>query len=223
MKYQKPVVVPVSKALISTAAGIAATIGVLTSEPALGATVTYDFVVDVYEGAYIGKYNGSFSYDGSTALIPCLSGGVLASCATTTDNNLTVQFNFLGNTYTEKQEYDIGYPRVFFPLSATSGGLSFLVVSPSAPVGFFFVGNTFQIGNTEGDNPYDGVEVGKVNYTLRPPDPQPEPPPPDDGGAVAVPEPSEVAGSVLALGLLGIGWYWRRSKTTAINLDKDHR
>lgn len=195
-------------------------IGVLTSKPAVGATVTYDFTVDVYTGDYIGKYDGSFSYDDSTALVPCLSGGVQASCATTTDNNLTVQFNFLGSTYTEKQERDSGYPRVFFPLSATSGGLSFLVVSPTAPVGFFFVGNTFQVGNTEGDNPYDGIEVGKVAYALRPPDSQPGPgtgsgsgSDPDDGGATAVPEPSETAGSALAIGLLSLGLYLRRGKT----------
>lgn len=216
-------------------------VGVLSSKPAMAATVTYDFTVDVYTGAYVGKYNGSFSYDDSTAPISCESGGAPTSCLTPTDNNLTVLFNFLGNTYTEKNERDSGYPRVFFP-SATNlslaeangyGGLSFLVVSPQAPVGFFFLGYKFRIGNTEGADPY-GLEndpVGNVSYTLRPPlpDPQPEPtpdpspdnPPPDDDGATAVPEPSEIGGSALALSLLGIAWYWRRSKTAAIDPDQD--
>lgn len=228
----------VSKTLLSTAAGIAAMVGVLNAKPALGATVTYDFTVDVYTGAYVGKYNGSFSYDGSTTLVPCTSNGIETTCATPSANNLTVTFDFLGTTYTEKQERDQSddYPRVFFPVSPTSGGLSFLVVSPQAPVGFFILGNQFRVGNVEGDNPYDsGVVVGNVLYALRPlpdPDPQPGPDPdpypdpspepdPDDGGAVAIPEPSEIAGSALALGLLGLGWYRRRSKAVPIDQDKD--
>lgn len=228
MNDQRPVVVSVSKALISTVAGIAAMVGVLNSKAAMGATVTYDFTVDVYTGAYIGKYNGSFSYDGSTQLVPCRSGGVSTVCANRIENNLTVQFDFLGNTYTENQERDLSadYPRVFFPLSETSGGLSFLVVAPQAPVGFFILGHEFRVGNVEGDNPYDsGVPVGTVAYTLRSPQPDPQPgPPPDpdpDNGAAAVPEPSEIAGSTLALGLLGLGWYRRRSKAVVMDQDKN--
>jgi hypothetical protein len=229
MNDQRPVVVSVSKAIISTAASIAAVVGVLNSKAAMGATVTYDFTVDVYTGAYIGKYNGSFSYAGSTTLVPCKSGGVQTVCANRIENNLTVQFDFLGNTYTENQERDLSadYPRVFFPLSETSGGLSFLVVSPRAPVGFFILGHTFRVGNTEGDDPYGSEEdnVGNVVYKLRLPNPDTQPgPPPDpapDNGAAAVPEPSEIAGSTLALGLLGLGWYRRRSKAVVMDQDKN--
>lgn len=233
MNYQMPVVVSVSKALLA-AAGMAAIVGVLNSKPAMGATVTYDFTVDVYTGAYLGKYNGSFSYNGSTPLVPCTT-NITTVCATPEANNLTVQFNFLGTTYTEKDEYDVGYPRVFFPISGTaelnpSGGLSFLVVPPKASVGFLFVGHTFQVGVTEDAPYYSGTQVGTVSYTLRLPDPEPGPKPDpdpdplpdpdDDGGAIAVPEPSEIAGSTLALGLLGIGWYRQRRKAAVSDRDK---
>ncbi|MGQ9872022.1 PEP-CTERM sorting domain-containing protein [Leptodesmis sp.] len=111
-------------------------------------------------------------------------------------------------------------------MSETSGGLSFLVVAPQAPVGFFILGHEFRVGNVEGDNPYDsGVAVGTVAYTLRSPQPDPQPgphpdPAPDDGAA-AVPEPSEIAGSAVALGLLGVGWYRRRSKAVVMDQNKN--
>jgi hypothetical protein len=254
MNYQKPVVAMVSNALLASTAGVVATLGISALQPALGATVTYDFSVNIPAGnSYAGTHNGSFSYDDSTSLVPCkgtqsVNGQpvqVDTVCAVPEINSLAVQFNFLGNTYTEQQDFDYTpngskFPSLYFPTVGTIGsapdflgGLSFLVVPPTSPVGFFIVGSDFFVGNIDDGDPYDsGTQVGSVLYALRPitpPDPEPEPPPDtgggdegdDDGEAVAVPEPSEIAGSAIAVGMLGAAWYWRRKKVKPVNLDRD--
>jgi hypothetical protein len=263
MSYQKPVVVPVSKAFFSTAA-IAVLLGMGSPNPAIGATVTYDFTVNVPTGTYAGQHTGSFSYDDSTTLVSCTSNGQTTVCAVPSINQLTIRFNFFNKTYNETQDVDYvpppnvnpdsEYPKVFFPISGApgsspSGGLSFLVAPNGTDPGFFILGYDFYANSSLialNSLTADSL-VGQLTYALRPvtppdpqpgpdPDPQPtpEPTPPidngggdngggnggDDGGAVAVPEPAEIGGSVLAAGLLTLGWYWRRRKVKAIDLDK---
>lgn len=223
---------PVLKALISITAGIATLGCVVMVKPVEAAVITYDFTVDVTTGSYVGKYNGNFSYDDSQ---PLLATSNNLFYATPANHNLSIVFNFLGQTFTQQDERDLnmGYPNLYFSRTNNTDsivGLSLLVLQPRSPVGFFILGQEFLVGNVEGVNPYAGTPVGTVSYTKRVvPDPIPSPsvsPPPtlppsppsppvtvdpcEGGACAAVPEPSEIVGTGLAIGLLGLGWGIRR-------------
>jgi hypothetical protein len=207
----------------------AAAISAAIAPSAKAAFLTYDFTVNVTSGGAIGRYDGNFRFDASKPLILCDAVRGFY-CANPVDNNLTVQFDFLGKTYTEKDDSGFNlFPNVVFnsPVinaqSSQDVALSFLVSPPQAD-GFFIFGGDFRMGRGT-DLFSEATSVGNVVIrTLQLPGPQPGPQPgphpepvpePCAGDScTAVPEPSEIAGSVVALGLLGLVWRSRRKRST---------
>jgi hypothetical protein len=187
----------------------------LTSNSADAATLTYDMTVDVTQGQYQGTYQGSFSYDAINPLQPCQD-GTSGTCATVQQNKLSVLFNFLGKIYSEKQDidYDSGFPAVYFQ-NNTLTGLSFVVVPPTSNISFSILGRSFYMGFETYPDPLtkQGL-VGTVSYKLKQfppaPAPAPAPIPPCSGNCESIPEPSEIAGSALAIALIGLGLKLRR-------------
>jgi hypothetical protein len=202
-----------------------ATLALAIAKPVEAAMLTYDFEVNVTSGTSIGKYKGNFSFDTSKPLFLC---DVVQGyyCANPVSNDLTVTFDFLGKTYTEKDDSQYSlFPTAVFnsPVlnaqSSQSVALSYLV-SPLNADGFFVFGGDFHVGR--GDDLFDAVtKVGTVIYSLRLPGPKPGPQPGPQPGpdpcqgdsCAAVPEPSEIAGSVIGLGLLGAVWQLRRKRS----------
>ncbi|UBF27428.1 hypothetical protein K9N68_05630 [Kovacikia minuta CCNUW1] len=191
------------KNLFASTAGIVALHLTVNTQPAQTFSLTYNFTVNITTGTYAGNsYTGAFSYDNSN-----LTGSGL-EFVSPTQGNLGVLFNFLNRTYTQAQDRDAvsGFPRVYFR-NGNLLGLSFLVVPPTANPGFFFVpdetpgfNSGFYLGST--DTTY-GQRVGSIAYALQPdPDPGPGPNPCGNNSCPAVPEPTEIAGSLLALSLL---------------------
>lgn len=178
----------------------------LTSYPADAATLTYGITVDVTQGSYQGIYQGSFSYDNSNPLQPCQDSAAF-TCATVKQNKLSVLFNFLGKTYSEKQDtdYEIGFPAVYFQNNALAG-LSFVVTPPTSDISFSILGKSFYIGFDI--YPDSSTPQGSVSYKLL--ESPPAPPPSCSINCETVPEPSEMAGSALAIALLGLGLKLRR-------------
>jgi hypothetical protein len=217
-KYEGFMVKHALMALTALCVGTAG-IGFESIKSAEAVTFTYDFTVDVTSGTSVGKYKGNFSFDPAKPFLPCDTAQPFY-CANPVDHDLKVQFNFLGKTYTEKD--DIGYnffPNVVFnsPIfntqSSQSAVLSFLVDPAASTNGFFIFGNIFRVGS--GTNLFTAAtNVGTVSYALRPPDTKPGPLPCENGSCTAVPEPSEIAGSGVALGLLGLVWSARRKRNT---------
>ncbi len=218
--------------LLPAIAGVVALGLTADIKPATAAVITYDFTVDVTTGQYLGKYDGQFSFDTSNPLLPCP--GTDITCATPAQNGLKVSFNFLGTTFTTQDDigFTQGFPAAyFFPESTTIPySLSFIVAPPTSSVSFAVLGGDFYVNfprfPTVGDSTQD---VGTVAYTLVVPTPPPVYPPPapppeeppspacgTDGCATAVPEPSEVAGSVVAMGILGAVWRLRRKRFTPL-------
>lgn len=152
-------------------------------KPALAATITYDFTVDVTSGSLAGiQGSGFFSYDDST-----LKGIGLETLRA--NGGLDISFEFSGKTYNETDDINFpNFPMVQFQDSSLLG-LSFLAEEP---------GFAFQIGTPNpapdvfgGDEFIYGVRPdidgeGVVSYSSRP-----------------VPEPSTLSGlAVIGLGLL---------------------
>ena len=207
---------PMTKAtlhtLLASAVGAAALSLAVGAEPAQAFRVTYDFSLSIPTGDYAGTHRGSFSYD-DTNLV-----GKGREIVNPTNDNLTVLFNFLGRIYTERDDADFFNTSNQFPKVAFQDGrllgLSFLVLPPTADPGFLFVseGSTVpgqpdpQPGFYIGSTPFTfGTRVAEVNYTLV------------SENSAAVPEPSEIAGSLLALGLLGIGLKRRQKGKATIH------
>lgn len=228
----EPVAV-VLKTVSAIAAG-AISLGSLTSKPAQAVTLTYEMTVDVTQGNYQGTYQGSFSYDNSNPLQPCQNSAAF-TCATVKQNKLSILFNFLGKTYSEKQDldYELGFPAVYFQNNALVG-VSFIVIPPTSDISFSILGKDFYIGfETYPDNETQQGKVGTVSYKLKQlpptpppaptptptpppaptppptptptPPPAPTPPPSCSERCESIPEPSEMAGSALAIALLGLG------------------
>jgi hypothetical protein len=189
---------------------VVAALGTMVSiEPASAARITYDFTADVPTGTYQGSYKGNFSYD-DTGLV---RDGDL-EFANPSKSGLTVNFNFLGKTYNEQADSGFNtsgndqFPKAFFR-SGNLLGLSFLVIPPTSDPGFMIVAKESVIPGPDtpltdgfyvGTNPSSyGDRVGNVSYSLR-------------SNSEAVPEPSEVAGTVVAIGLLGLGLKLRKGK-----------
>jgi len=198
------------KPLFATIVGAAALSSTLTAEPAQAFSMTYDFTVNITAGTYSGKsYAGSFKYDNAN-----LTGSGLEFVSPTV-GNLGIQFSFLNKSYTQLQDRDasLDFPRAYFQ-DGTLLGLSFLVVPPTSSPGFFIVPKNvpnlaagFYVGNTDA---YNGTLVGSVSYKPR-----------SGSGSCSgsscqpVPEPSEIAGTVVAIGLLGLGLKLRKRYTAA--------
>ena len=225
----KPVV-GVLKAVGAIAAG-AMPLWHSTANSAQAVTLTYGMTVNVTQGIYQGTYQGNFSYDNSNPLQTCQDSPAF-TCATVKQNKLSVLFNFLGKTYLEKhdRDYEFGFPAVYFQDNALAG-LSLIVTPPASDVSFSILGKSFYMGFKTYPDPLNQQElVGSVSYKLQlppppappapptppappaPPPPLPEPIPSCPGNCESIPEPSEMAGSALAIALLGLGLKLRRNK-----------
>jgi hypothetical protein len=185
----------------------------MDANSAQAATVTYNFEVNVTSGNYFGKYNGQFSYDDS---VLTKRGEEIVTQA---NGDLSLLFNFLNKTYTSGDELEFPtFPGVYFR-DGLLYGLSFLVVPPKADPGFFLLGSEFTVGNkgSASEAYFNGELVGLVTYWLKPPtEPGGGPKPCEGSSCAAVPEPSELAGGVVSLSLVGLGVWWRRKVTGAI-------
>lgn len=203
-----------ANAALTTLIGAIGVTAALSSTPAISpaqaATVTYNFEVNVTEGNYLGKYNGNFSFDDS---VLTRSGDEIITQA---NGNLSLLFTFLNKTYTIQDELEFpAFPGVYFQ-DGQLYGLSFLVVPPTSDPGFFVLGSEFTVGNRgpASEAYFNGDLVGLVTYWLKPPDPPPGPKPcQDDASCAAVPEPSDLAGGLVSLSLVGLGLRMRRKLT----------
>ena len=218
---------PALKSLIAATAG-ATVVGLVGQvQPAKAALLTYDFTVTINQGAYAGSYKGFFSFDDSK-LVPCTTSTTGQLCATPKRSNLKLSFNFLGVNYNETSDrdyfdYDFELPAVYYYPDNPKQNLdpfllSLIVIPPTSNVSFAVLGYAFFMNFNEYPNVNNPAQrVGSVSYSLRRPEPQPTPtnppgPPPGGGGSAAVPEPSEIAGSVFALGFVGLFLKLRRKK-----------
>ncbi|EKQ70606.1 hypothetical protein OsccyDRAFT_0905 [Leptolyngbyaceae cyanobacterium JSC-12] len=223
---------PALKSLFAAVAGTTALTMAVEASPAKAAILNYAFEVTVTRGSYAGNvYKGSFKFD-DAALVPCPQPSVLL-CATPAQSALTLSFSFLNQTYNEQSDVDYfssnqSFPAVYyFPNLANTSvepyALSFVVFPPTSPVSFSVFGDLFFVELSDFDDLRDpGKAVGTVRYTRLldsspprlPSDPTPCQVDPDSCNGQAVPEPSEIAGSVVALGLMGLVWRSRRKKAT---------
>lgn len=128
-----------------------------TANPVQSATITYNFKANATSGTLLNQtFTGFLSYDDSTLR------GVGAESLAPADG-LNVSFNFLGSTYTQKN--DVNYPEL--PLvnfnSGSFKGLDFFV--NDSPKIFGINSNNFS---------YRGEQVGEVTYTRTASVPEPE-------------------------------------------------
>lgn len=215
---------PALNPIALTVAGIAALGCVASGAPAEAATVTYDFTVDITTGNTVGKYTGNFSFEldpATNPLRPCSTNSTLL-CAFANTHALTLAFNFPGrpnNAYTGADDRDGGaFPAVYFTQQNVLVGLGFIVGPSATNQSFAILGREFYQGFVDYPNTTTKANlVGAITYALRPPSGPGSGPgndpcdrDPDSCNPVAVPEPSEIAGSAIAVGLLG-GWQvWRK-------------
>ncbi len=187
------------------------------SQPAQAFNVTYSFTVQINSDDYKTQglsqgtvEQGYLTYDDAVLT------GIGNEYVAPLNGNLTLKFNFLNNNYTEKDDLNYGnqsfitdYPAFLF----TDGelvGLDFFVVPskfqpPQNALSFRVFNDSFFVGGT--DNFNSGDKVGTVTYSNMPVLPEPSPP---STGIAAVPEPSEVGGTIVA-SLLGL-WAMRKVK-----------
>lgn len=223
------------KSLLAAAAGATA-LGLAAIAPAKAATLTYDFTVSLYGEPSVSNpstspitYKGLFSFDASQPLVNCSSPEEIFFCALSGQHNLSVEFGYAGKTYTQQDDRDYGslYPAAYFNQTGTLVGLSFIVDPSTANTSFAILGREFYQGFSNQEYPQPSKDstkkakykAGEVSYALRVPDPVPgDPSPcqldPDSCPTTGVPEPSEIAGSAIAIGLLGMIWRLRRRRVT---------
>lgn len=173
-------------------------------KPAHAFSITSDFTVQITSDAYEnqGLMNGTLEYGSFTYDNANLT-GIGSESVSGSKGSLSLQFNFFNKLYTEQNDLNYGvksylydYPIAFFA-DGMLLGLDFLVVPPQFQppqndLGFRIFKDTFYVGAT--DNFNSGTLAGTVTY----------------GDSAAVPEPSEVGGAIVALGL-GI-WAMRKVK-----------
>lgn len=194
------------------------------------AVLNYAFEVRIDQGIYRGLHRGAFQFDNSK-MTACLTDPTF-QCATPGNGDLALSFNFLNNTYTQVDDVDYTgissqFPAIYYDPDLERRGLnpyllSLIVLPPRANPSFSIIGNRFFLGfNSIGEAANSANEVGTVSYIRlpdRPPAPLPPPPDPcasssDQCQVEAVPEPAEIAGSVVAVGLLSLFWRSRRRKS----------
>lgn len=167
------------KLVVATA--VSTFFAVMEASPLQAATITYDFKADVTSGSLLGQtFTGFLSYNDSALT------GVESEDLGPADE-LKVSFNFLGATYTEKNEQEFpDFPLVNFNNGVFEGLDFFVNDSPT-----IFVINLDEFS-------YGGETVGNVTYTRSEP----------------VPEPGTIVGLV-TLGLGGLFLKKNRSKRCA--------
>lgn len=157
-----------------TTASAALSFTLIEAVPAKAATITDDFRIDVTTGSLVGEqYMGSFSYDDD------LLTGTGVETINASDG-LAVNFDFLGQTFTEEDDFGFdNFPTVQFD-NGNLIGLNYLGVKPSTTVtigdestgsgGDFFTYDDDSVGSGE----------GRVTYSI--------------------PEPTTILGTFTALG-----------------------
>jgi hypothetical protein len=187
------------KTLWTTIAGIVTLGSVVAIKPAQAFSVTYNFTVQITSAAYErqGLMNGATEY-GSLTYDNANLTGIGNEYVSAAAGSLTLEFNFLNKLYTEQDDLNYGsdayfyqYPVAFFS-NGTLLGLDFLTVPSQAQLsqnelGFRIFRDLFYVGAT--DNFNSGTLAGIVTYS----------------NSAAVPEPSEVGGTIVALSALGFG------------------
>ena len=167
------------KLIVTTA--VSTFFAVMEASALQAATITYDFKADVISGSLLGQtFAGFLSYDDSALT------GVGAEALGVADE-LKVSFNFLGATYTEKNEVE--FPD--FPVTNLNNGVF-------EGLDFFVNDSPTIFGINLDEFSYRGETVGNVTYTRSQP----------------VPEPGTMAGLVI-LGLGGLFLKKTRSKRCA--------
>ncbi|MBD2078076.1 hypothetical protein H6F86_30145 [Phormidium sp. FACHB-592] len=193
------------KPLWATIAGIFTLGSVTVLKPAQAFSVTYNFTVQITSAAYEshGLMNGATEY-GSLTYDNANLTGIGSEYVSAAPGSLTLEFNFLSKLHTQKNDLNYGsdaylydYPVAFFS-NGRLLGLDFLVVpSPSQAsqdeLGFRIFRELFYVGAT--DNFNSGTLAGTVTY----------------GNSAAVPEPSEIGGTILAFSCFSL-WFLRRVK-----------
>lgn len=187
------------KPLWATIAGLVTLSSVTVLKPAQAFSITYNFTVQITSAAYEshGLMNGATEY-GSLTYDDANLTGIGSEYVSAAPGSLTLEFNFLSKLHTQKNDLNYGsdvylynYPVAFFS-NGRLLGIDFLVVPlPSQPLqdelGFRIFRELFYIGAT--DNFNSGTLAGAVTYH----------------NSAAVPEPSEVGGTIVALSALGFG------------------
>lgn len=219
---------PALKSLMGTIAGATA-LSLVSIGTAQAAVLNYAFQVRINQGPYQGTHTGAFRFD-NASLSPCAVPPLNRpemQCATPSDSGLSVIFNFLGRTYTNTSDFQYTpeaakfpalyyYPElenvpaqwqnIFSPYL-----LSLIVMQPQTTENFAILGNQFFMGFSTIGQINQGTNIGEVFY-FRLPTNNPQPPSPcltnpSSCQGTAVPEPTEIAGTVMAAGILG--WLWR--------------
>ncbi len=206
-------------AVVSVVSGAIALNLTVHSAPAQAFNISYDFTITVPTGTYAGVYKGNFKYDDAGLA------GQGSEWVSPRQGNLSVLFNFVHTQFSQIQDRDfqVDFPRVSFQ-DGKLLGLDFLVIAnPLAPnfPGFRIAAQNDPRGVRAGfhvgvSTSVDDNLVGSVVYTLRAGGAS-------SGGAssgspgdaAGVPEPSEIAGSLIALGLAGLGLKYRRKTRAA--------
>jgi len=140
--------------------------------------VNYGFTADVTSGVNVGQYYGSLSYDDST-----LTGK--GSETIGISQGLSIIFNYLGTTYTEKSDtgYGLGVPLLSFD-NGNLLGLNYLVHDQfyiADHINEPYTGGA-KFYNNASDDGQSGTQVGTVSYFQSTP----------------VPEPLSIVGTVVA-------------------------
>lgn len=217
---QKPTPETTAK-LCRTAIASLISVGFVTAiKPVHAFSVTYNFTVQITSNAYEAQgvlngttQTGSFTYN-SDGLTPYDADRLVETrdeYASPSKGNLTLTFNFLNNRYVEKDDLNYGsqfyvpdYPAALFS-DGKLQGLDLLVVPsqfqpPQNALGFRIYKDTFYVGATGSSSSESGLLVGTVAYNNTATSP---PSPPPGTGVAAVPEPSEIGGAIVALGVFG--------------------
>ncbi|WP_421656474.1 PEP-CTERM sorting domain-containing protein [Leptothermofonsia sp. ETS-13] len=203
---------------LATVVGATALSFMVATNPAQAARITYNFTINVPTGEYTGTYQGNFSYDDAVLTGKNPTPTTLESVSPSF-GELEVEFNFLSVQYTEEDDAAFfSFPKVYFD-NGQFVGLSFLVVASGTNPGFFIVPKQVTEFGKEVEEK-GGLLVGTTNFSFgelistlityqRVLGGAGDPEDPEDPTA-AVPEPSEIAGSLLGLGLLSLGLRLRK-------------
>ncbi|MDX2240157.1 MAG: hypothetical protein NW224_05690 [Leptolyngbyaceae cyanobacterium bins.302] len=233
---------PALKSLLGAIAGATA-LSLVSATTTQAAVLNFAFEVKIDQGPYSGTHKGSFRFDDTKLApcftVPsqnCATPGDSGLSITfnfmgnTYTHESDVDYN--GGREVEDPQNPTG-PRVvmppfkfasvyYYPDQEKKGLnpylLSLLVMAPTSDVNFAILGNSFRIGfPTYGDAGNSAFDLGKITYSrlpgTQPGDPSPCQLDPDSCNPAAVPEPSEIAGSVVAVGLVGLFWRFRRRRT----------